>query len=577
MKKKIILMFVLTIISIGFVSFNVFAESIGTKIQIDSPKITETKRNEMMIRGWTMSDTKDRTIEIYVDDKKVENVESEERSDVIEVIEGYGGIENNPTPGFKAYYDSRNLTAGSHKVTVKVIDNITNTVIKEESKTFEVQEYNSRIQIDSPKSYSTGATITIRGWTMNDTKDRTIEIYVDDRKVENVESEERSDVIEAIEGYGGIENNPTPGFKVVLNSTSIKDGNHTVKVIIRDLYTNEIINSAIKSFVLKKYNGRVIIDSPKNSNFKDSIFVRGWALTEVEDSYIKMYIDGIEVSSSINRVVRQDVLDSVTEFGDATVNPLPGYETNIDISALNDGKHTLTVKVYTKYNDVVDYKEKVFYKYSNVSTGIDVSKYQGNINWNSVRNDGITFSFVRAGNRGYGTGLIVEDPYFKKNVINASNAGVKIGVYFYSQAINEAEAIEEARFVTDKLLMYGLQSRISLPIVIDVEYATSQHNGRADNLTKQERTNIVRAFANYIKGMGYEPMVYASKDFLYNNLDMSQLSDLNVWLAHYKNVEDPMSNMSDYTGIYQVWQYTSSGSVNGINGNVDMNISFSNY
>ena len=163
------------------------------------------------------------------------------------------------------------------------------------------------------------------------------------------------------------------------------------------------------------------------------------------------------------------------------------------------------------------------------------------------------------------------------NVINASNVGVKVGVYFYSQAINEAEAIEEARFVTDKLLMYGLQPRISLPIVIDVEYATSQHNGRADNLTKQERTNVVRAFANYIKGMGYEPMVYASKDFLYNNLDMSQLSDLNVWLAHYKSTEDPMSNMSDYTGIYQVWQYTSSGTVNGISGNVDMNISFSNY
>ena len=434
------------------------------------------------------------------------------------------------------------------------------------------------IQIDYPTIIEKKAeNMLLYGWVMSEAKDRTIEVYVDNEKVDNVSSEEREDVLEAIKGYGGRDTNEVPGFKATFDSTSLKDGSHNVKVIIRDLYTNEIIDTAIKSFILKKYNGRIIIDVPQNSNFKDLIFVSGWALTEVDGSYIKMYIDGKEVSSTINRVARQDVLDAVKEFGDSSVNPLPGFETTIDIASLNDGKHTLSVQVFTKYNDMVDCKEKQFYKYSNVSTGIDVSKYQGNINWHSVKNDGISFAFVRAGNRGYGTGLIVEDPYFKNNVINASNAGVKVGLYFYSQAINETEAMEEASFVTTKLLHYGLQTRISLPIVIDVEYATSQHNGRADNLTKQERTDVVRAFANHIKSLGYEPMIYASKSFLYNNLDMNQLSDLNVWLAHYTTTENPMMNMSDYTGTYQVWQYTSSGYVNGINGNVDMNISFANY
>ena len=150
MKRKIILMFVLTIISFSFVLINVFAESNGTKIQIDYPAIIEKKAENMLLYGWVMSETKDRTIEVYVDNEKVDNVSSEEREDVLEAIKGYGGRDTNEVPGFKATFDSRKLSTGTHKATVKVIDNYTGEVLSEQSKNFEIEDYETMIQIDYP-------------------------------------------------------------------------------------------------------------------------------------------------------------------------------------------------------------------------------------------------------------------------------------------------------------------------------------------------------------------------------------------------------------------------------------------
>lgn len=195
--------------------------------------------------------------------------------------------------------------------------------------------------------------------------------------------------------------------------------------------------------------------------------------------------------------------------------------------------------------------------------GIDVSKWQGNIDWNAVANAGIDFAIIRAGNRGTSTGVLIEDSYFKKNIEGATKAGIKVGVYIYSQAITEAEAVEEASMAISLVSGYKLQ----LPIFFDTE---KYEGGRANGLGVSVRTAIAKAFCETVRNAGYMPGIYSNYYWLRDNLDMSQLEMYSVWVAHY-------ASACGYPGRYDIWQYTSTGSVPGIKGNVDLNISYVGY
>ena len=202
--------------------------------------------------------------------------------------------------------------------------------------------------------------------------------------------------------------------------------------------------------------------------------------------------------------------------------------------------------------------------------GIDVSKYQGNIDWYKVKQDGIDFTIIRAGYRGYGSaGTLVTDPYFSTNIKNALKNNLEVGVYFFTQAINEQEALQEANYVLNLVKNYN----ITYPIAIDTE-DVSNAVGRADNLTKENRTKIIKAFCKRVKEAGYQPMIYANKWWINEQLDINQLSEYKIWLAHYTGASqnDPFSKPSDYQGKYDIWQYTDKGIVNGITGYTDMNI-----
>ena len=198
--------------------------------------------------------------------------------------------------------------------------------------------------------------------------------------------------------------------------------------------------------------------------------------------------------------------------------------------------------------------------------GIDVSEYQKFIDWRTVKNSGIDFAIIRVGYRGYGTGRIVEDRFFANNIQEATKVGMDIGFYFYSQAISVEEAVQEAQFTLQLLSKYNVP--IKYPIAIDTE-RTPNGTGRADVLSKELRTEVVRAFCNEIQKAGYKTMIYANKDWLLNDLNITDLN-YDVWLAHY-------TNKTDYQYPYTIWQYTSTGSVNGIVGNVDMNIGYKKY
>lgn len=198
---------------------------------------------------------------------------------------------------------------------------------------------------------------------------------------------------------------------------------------------------------------------------------------------------------------------------------------------------------------------------ANSKVGIDVSKWNGDVDWDKVKNAGIEFAIVRAGYRGSVTGSLVEDPYFRANMRGAAASGMPVGVYFFTQAVNEVEAVEEASAVLQLIREYKLE----YPIFIDTEGAGG--NGRADGLDVETRTLVCEAFCRTIENAGYEAGVYGSRNWYNQHLQADKLEKYCIWLAEYRSA--PI-----YQGYYQMWQYTSKGSVDGIEGNVDMNVSY---
>lgn len=197
--------------------------------------------------------------------------------------------------------------------------------------------------------------------------------------------------------------------------------------------------------------------------------------------------------------------------------------------------------------------------------GIDVSKYQGSIDWNKVKADGVEYAIIRVGRRGYSEGLVGLDESFEQNIKGAAKAGIKVGVYFFSQAVNEEEAIEEANFVLDAIKDYDIQ----YPVVFDSEEIIGD-DARTDGITAAEMTDIAIAFCDTVKAEGYTPMIYGNIKWFMTKMELNRLEEYDKWFAQYFNT--PF-----FPYAFTMWQYTASGSVDGIDGNVDLNICFKDY
>ncbi|MCR4651592.1 MAG: glycoside hydrolase family 25 protein [Lachnospiraceae bacterium] len=195
--------------------------------------------------------------------------------------------------------------------------------------------------------------------------------------------------------------------------------------------------------------------------------------------------------------------------------------------------------------------------------GVDVSKFQGTINWNRVKNDGIEYAYIRLGYRGYESGKIVNDSMYEVNIKKCNAVGLDCGVYFFTEAKTEEEAVEEAEFVLESLADY----HIELPIVIDVEESANISKSRTKNLTKEQRTKNVIAFCDRIREAGYEAMIYGNLKSMMVMMDFEQLEDYDKWFAYYRY---PIR----FPYRYRIWQYSSTGSVDGIKGQADMNLMF---
>lgn len=209
------------------------------------------------------------------------------------------------------------------------------------------------------------------------------------------------------------------------------------------------------------------------------------------------------------------------------------------------------------------------------SLGIDVSRYQGQIDWDQVAASGIQFAMIRVGYRTQATGLLNEDPYARYNLQEAQRVGIKIGAYFFSTALTAAEAVEEAVFTANILDKY----QITYPVAYDCEGYNSS-SSRQKGLDKATRTALAMAFLDTIAARGYTPMFYSSKSAMTNSRDwdMAALSaKYKVWVAWYPQLPFPQTAACDYAGVHAMWQYTEKAVIAGINGGVDLNLAYFNY
>ena len=191
-----------------------------------------------------------------------------------------------------------------------------------------------------------------------------------------------------------------------------------------------------------------------------------------------------------------------------------------------------------------------------------MSKYQGTIDWAKVRASGVQFAILRLGYRGYKqTGGLALDSTFAANLQGAQAAGIQVGVYFFSQAITPQEAVEEADFCINALQPY----RITYPVVYDWEPYDESVGARTNGLDDATLTACSKAFLDRVKAAGYTPMLYSNPTYFYRHLDMSQLTGYQLWLANYVS-------MTSFYYQYDMWQYSCTGSVPGIQGAVDLNI-----
>ncbi|MEZ3506400.1 MAG: glycoside hydrolase family 25 protein [Lachnospiraceae bacterium] len=281
-----------------------------------------------------------------------------------------------------------------------------------------------------------------------------------------------------------------------------------------------------------------------------------------------------QTTDQTTQEVRTELLDKMKELmltGDGALSMLRYFYPD-EIVIADAGKyhffpiseelahHTYDMDKFIKDSDQVmqyyDNEKWISHK------GIDVSKYQEEIDWEQVATDDVEYAFIRLGIRGYTKGEILEDENFEENIKGALRNDIAVGVYFFTQAVSTEEAEEEAQYVLDALEPY----RVDYPVVIDVE-AVSNANARTKDLTKEERTQYCITFCEKIREAGYTPMIYGNLKTFMLMLDLEQLEDYEKWVAFY---DEPLY----YPYAFKVWQYTDEGSVAGIEGKVDLNISF---
>ncbi len=197
--------------------------------------------------------------------------------------------------------------------------------------------------------------------------------------------------------------------------------------------------------------------------------------------------------------------------------------------------------------------------------GIDINEKHAMIDFNLAKKDGVDFAMIQLGSRGYESGILTTDSYFKDYIKGATDAGIDVGVYFSSQAITPEEVIEEVAYIVEQIGTYP----VAYPIVMRMD-SIAFDNARTDDLEPSERTELVKVFVEEVEAAGYIPMLHGSKAFLLQSVELSQLEDVDIWLSNE-------GDLPDYPYEFHIWQYDTMAQVDGIAGTTNLNISFIDY
>ena len=464
------------------------------------------------------------------------------------------------------------------------------------------------IQIESPikkSRYYDETSVKVKGWKMANISNTTMKIYIDNSTTpidsNLITYENRNDVISTIEGYGTSIQNPTPGFEFPLDISSMSEGGHTIKVVLYS-QNNEVLKEATTSIIIDRglhvlYNAHVenigwqgyIIDgniagspggglrmealkikltnAPKGGKIVYRTFVqnKGWLSWTSNDGLSGTSGESLRIEAL---QIKLENMDNYTVEYRVYIQGI-GWTDNWYI----DGETAGTVGQSRRIEAI---GIRIVSKYKRKYYGIDVSSFNGDINWALAKRDGVEFAMIRIGYRGWGqAGNFAFDIKFLENIAEAKQVGIPVGVYFVTQAITPEEAIEEADWIARILRDNNLS--LDYPIALDIEAPGGKGPGdvaRTDHLDKATRTYLAKLFCIAVQNNGYTPMIYTNVNWAYNYLNMSELANYDTWIAHYKN---NINSKPDYNGEYAMWQHTSSGTINGILGRVDGNICYKKY
>lgn len=541
---------------------------------------------ELEINGWFMTEALDYSLKLFVDDKEIQTTfERLERIDVINAYIQKYDKEKNKLPGFITKVNLDSFIDGNHEFCVKAIDNITGEVLIQKSIRINLKKYQSKMYIDSPIYNKTinGIEMNTTGWVMTTSPEYYFKFYIDDTEVNiSVERIVRDDVLNRYgSDYGIGEQNKLPGYSTVIDLANFKDGNHILKVKIYNSKTSELLVSREEKFYLKKYDGMLTIDYPGKVNYSSNsnLTIQGWELSESENSVVKVFFDNTEVS--VVRYVREDVFAVYPNlYGGSAKTELPGFTTTMSLNSVSSGEHQISIQLYSAYGDLITSSSRKIIVYDKMYFGIDVSSHQGKINWEDVAKSGIDFAIIRLG---VGDNIERQDDIeFINNVNGCVQNGIPYGVYLYSYAtnLNGVSGVNQDSASIDSEIAHTLRvlgklnseqkEMLKLPVFIDMEDSSTISVGKVG------LTNMADYYCANIQKNGYQCGIYANKNWLNNYLDSNYLGNkYNIWLAHYT---DDYNYLSDYAGAYQLWQYTSCGTLSGITSSgLDMNVAFKKY
>ena len=463
------------------------------------------------------------------------------------------------------------------------------------------KEKRGLLHIDSPENGSTlysPKEITVSGWKMSNVHNSKIEAYLDDEKLDSnkITYKARQDVIDAITGYGTSSENQTPGFEFSIDAESLEETTHNIKIFLLSQSGEQI----------QGYQLTFTIDNDLHVEYKTHVQNFGWQdnvydgnLSGTEGRALRLEAINIDLKGAPSdaKILYRTQIQNIgwqewKQGGELSGTEGQGLRLEaIQIKLQNMDEYTVEYQVHIQGNGWSDWyidgetagtvgegkrleaiRIRLVPKYKREYHGIDVSQFNGTIDWNSVKNAGIDYVYIRVGYRGYGqAGNFREDSKFRTNIEGAKNAGIPVGVYFVTQAITPEEAIEEANWVYNIIKDY----KIDYPVALDIEEAKVEPGDipRTINLDNATRTYLAKLFCQTIQNYGYTPIIYTNLNWANNKLNMSELSEFDTWIARYRDI-----NLGPgYNGDYTMWQYTSEGSISGISGYVDFNICYKTY